>query len=116
MPSDYESQTIKTDTQASRIEHEAADEALGEKKKAEAKARELKEKAKAKASKAESRIKANADNPVILANGLIVGILGTVLGVGAYKKYAAGELSAKVVAAWAGVVGLFAVGDFYASQ
>lgn len=98
------------------MEHEAADKALEDKKKAEAKAKELKDKANAKASKAESRIKANSDNPVILANGLIVGILGTVLGVGAYRKYAAGELSAKVVATWAGVVGLFAVGDFYASQ
>jgi hypothetical protein len=47
---------------------------------------------------------------------LIVGILGTVLGVGAYRKYASGELSAKVVGAWAGVVGLFAVGDYYVSQ
>ncbi|TID26551.1 hypothetical protein E6O75_ATG01044 [Venturia nashicola] len=116
VPSDYESQSVKTDTQASRVEHEAADKALEDKKAAEAKAKELKDKAKAKASKAESRIKANSDNPVILANGLLVGILGTVLGVGAYKKYAAGELSAKVVATWAGVVGLFAVGDFYASQ
>ncbi|RDI76571.1 hypothetical protein Vi05172_g13452 [Venturia inaequalis] len=116
VPSDFESQSVKTDTQASRIEHEATDKALEDKKKTEAKAKELKDKAKAKAGKAESRIKANADNPVILANGLIVGILGTVLGVGAYKKYAAGELSAKVIATWAGVVGLFAVGDFYASQ
>jgi len=116
VPSDYESQSVKTDTQAQRLEHEAEDKALEDKKEAEAKAKELKDKAKAKASKAESRIKANSDNPVILGNALIVGILGTVLGVGAYRKYASGELSAKVVGAWAGVVGLFAVGDYYVSQ
>lgn len=38
------------------------------------------------------------------------------LGFGAYRKYAAGELTWKVVGAWAGVVGLFAAGDFYLSQ
>lgn len=107
---------MKTDTQAQRLEHEASDKALQESKQAEAKAKELKDKAKAKASKAESRIKANSDNPVILGNALIVGILGTVLGVGAYRKYASGELSAKVVGFWAGAVGVFAVGDYYVSQ
>lgn len=116
VPSDYESQSVKTDTQAQRLENEAADKAAEDKKEAEAKAKEVKDKAKAKANKAESRIKANSDNPVILGNALIVGILGTVLGVGAYRKYASGELSAKVVGAWAGVVGLFAVGDYYVSQ
>jgi hypothetical protein len=107
---------VKTDTQAQRLEHETSDKALEASNEAEAKAKELKDKAKAKGSKAESRIKANSDNPVILGNALIVGILGTVLGVGAYRKYASGELTAKVVGAWAGVVGLFAVGDYYVSQ
>jgi hypothetical protein len=116
VPSDYESQSVKTDTQAQRLEKEASDKAAEDAKKAEAKAKELKDKAKAKASKAESRIKANSDNPVFLGNALVVGILGTVLGVGAYRKYASGELTAKVVGAWAGVVGLFAVGDYYVSQ
>jgi hypothetical protein len=53
---------------------------------------------------------------VVLGNAVVVGVLGTVLGVGAYRKYAAGELSWKVVGAWAGVVGLFAGADYYVSQ
>jgi hypothetical protein len=61
-------------------------------------------------------LKANSDNPVVVGNALVVGILGTALGVGAYRKYVAGELSWRVAGAWAGVVGLFAAGDYYASQ
>lgn len=38
------------------------------------------------------------------------------MGFGAYRKYAAGELTWKVVAAWTGVVGLFAAGDYYLSS
>lgn len=53
---------------------------------------------------------------MLIGNALTVGILGTVLGVGAYKKYVREELTWKVVGAWAGVVGLFAVGDYYVSQ
>jgi len=116
VPSDYESQSVKTDTQAERIEHEKEDEARQAAADAKKKAIELKEKAKAKTSKAGSRMKANADNPVVVGNALVVGILGAALGVGAYRKYIAGELSWKVAGAWAGVVGLFATGDYYLSQ
>jgi hypothetical protein len=35
---------------------------------------------------------------------------------GAYKKYSAGELNWKVAGIWAGIIGLFAVGDYYLSQ
>jgi hypothetical protein len=99
VPSDFESQSVKTDTQADRIEHEA----------------QAKE-AAAKAKRGGHLAKENSDNPVVLGNALTVGILGTVLGVGAYRKYMRDELSWKVVGAWAGVVGLFAVGDYYVSQ
>jgi len=116
VPSDYESQSVKTDTQAERIEHEKADEAREKAAQAKKKAVETKDKAKAKASRAGSKLKANSDNPVVVGNALLVGILGTALGVGAYRKYTAGELSWKVVGAWAGIVGLFATGDFYLSQ
>jgi hypothetical protein len=107
---------VTTDTQAGRIEHEKEDEAREAAADAKKKAAELKEKAKAKASKAGSRLKENSDNPVFIGNALVVGILGTALGVGAYRKYIAGELSWKVAGAWAGVVGLFATGDYYVSQ
>jgi len=116
VPSDYESQSVKTDTQAERIDHEKEDEARQAASDAKKKATEAKEKAKAKASKAGSRIKANSDNPIVVGNALVVSILGAALGVGAYRKYTAGELSWKIAGAWAGVVGLFAAGDYYVSQ
>jgi len=116
VPSDFETQSVKTDTQASRLEHEASDEAQAKASEAKTKASELKDKAKSKGRKAGSRIKENSDNPVIVGNAVVVAILGTVLGVGAYRKYAANELSWKVVGAWTAVVGLFAGADYYVSQ
>lgn len=110
VPSDFDSQSVKTDTQAERIELE--DRA----KKQVAEAKEAKEKAKAKAQRGGHYAKENANNPVVLGNALTVGILGTVLGVGAYRKWVRDELTWKVAGAWAGVVGLFAVGDYYVSQ
>ncbi|KAF2109928.1 hypothetical protein BDV96DRAFT_651494 [Lophiotrema nucula] len=114
VPSDYESQSVKTDTQAERIELEDKAKKAAEEAKQDAK--DAKDKAKAKAKRGGHYAQQNADNPVVLANALTVGILGTVLGVGAYKKYVREELTWKVVGAWAGVVGLFAVGDYYVSQ
>ncbi|KAJ4289016.1 hypothetical protein N0V90_011358 [Kalmusia sp. IMI 367209] len=110
VPSDFESQSVKTDTQAERIEFEA------QAKEAAAHAQAAKDRAKERAKKDAHLAKENASNPVVLGNAVTVGILGTVLGVGAYRKYVRDELSWKVVGAWAGVVGLFAVGDYYVSQ
>lgn len=107
VPSDFESQSVKTDTQAERIERE---------EKAKQAAKEAKEKAAAKARRGKVLARENANNPVVLGNALTVGILGTVLGVGAYRKWTREELSWKVVGAWAGVVGLFGVADYYVSQ
>ncbi|KAF2450970.1 hypothetical protein P171DRAFT_427239 [Karstenula rhodostoma CBS 690.94] len=114
VPSDFEQQSVKTDTQAERIEFE--NKAKEASKEAAHQAEVAKDKAKEKAKKDAHIAKKNADNPVVLGNVVTVGILGTVLGVGAYRKYAANELSWKVVGAWAGVVGLFAVGDYYVSN
>lgn len=106
VPSDFESQSIKTDTQAERIELEhRAEEAHREVEKAKQKAQEKKDKAKRAA-------KENPEKTMLLGNSVVVGILGTVLGVGAYRKWSRNELSWKVVAGWAGVVGVFAAGDY----
>lgn len=110
VPSDYDQQSIKTDTQAERIEMEE------QAKQAAAEARAKKDKAKEKARRGAGYAQQNADNPVLIGNALTVGILGTVLGVGAYRKWTRDELSWKVVGAWAGVVGLFGVADYYVSQ
>jgi hypothetical protein len=107
VPSDYESQSIKTDTQADRIERE-------EEVKHEAK--HVKERATAKKDAAKEKVKKNADNPVVLSNAVGLAVVASVLGIGAYRKYAQGQLTGKLVAAWVGVIGLFGVGDYYVSQ
>merc|ERR1711939_129825 len=106
VPSDFESQSIKTDTQAARIEREAEDAKIRAKQEAE----KAKSKAASKLGKGKNEVKAN---PVFFGNAVLVGVLGTVLGVGAYRKYAQGELSWKTAGIWGGVVGLFATADYF---
>ena len=80
VPSDYQDQAIKTDTQATRIEHEAEDTARRESRKAADAAKEAKQKAAAKAKelKAEAKkegkkLNDNRDNPVVVGNAVIWG-------------------------------------------
>ncbi|GME45094.1 hypothetical protein GTA08_BOTSDO10487 [Neofusicoccum parvum] len=112
VPSDFESQSIKTETQADRVEREIQDL----ERQAQEKFRQDREKAKAKGRKAGARIRDNAGNPVVIGNAVTIGALGAVLGFGAYKKYTAGQLNWKMAGAWAGVVGLFGVADYYVSK
>jgi len=114
VPSDYESQSVKTDTQAERQEREQEIKEEAQRLKEEAK--KLKDQAAAKKESAKDKARKNADNPVVLANAVGAAVVAGVLGIGAYRKYARGELTGKVVAAWLGVVGLFGVGDYYVSQ
>jgi phosphoenolpyruvate-protein kinase (PTS system EI component) len=114
VPSDYESQSVKTDTQAERMEREA--EVKEEAKHVKEEAKQVKDRAAAKKDQAKEKIRKNADNPVVLSNAVGLAVVAGVLGIGAYRKYARGELTGKVVAAWAGVVGLFGLGDYYVSQ
>ncbi|KAH3911764.1 hypothetical protein HBH56_128240 [Parastagonospora nodorum] len=107
VPSDYESQSVKTDTQSERQQRE---EEMHEE------ARRLKDKAAAKKDAAKDKARKNADNPVVLGNAIGAAVVATALGIGAYRKYARGELTGKLVAAWVGVLGLFGVGDYYVSQ
>jgi hypothetical protein len=107
VPSDYESQSIKTDTQAERIQRE---------EEVKREAENLKAKAAAKKESAKEKAKKNADNPVVIGNTLGLAIVGGIVGFGAYRQYARGELTGKVVAAWAAALGLFGVGDYYVSQ
>lgn len=107
VPSDYESQSVKTDTQAARQEREE------EIKDA---AKEIRDSAAAKKEKAKDKARKNADNPVVLSNAVGLAVVAAALSFGAYRKYSRGELTGKVVAAWAGVVGLFGLGDYYVSQ
>lgn len=83
---------------------------------AKEKAKEVGAEAKDRAQRAGHDLNENRDNPVVVGNAVVIAAAGAALGFGAYRKYAAGELTWKVVGAWAGIVGLFAAGDFYFSQ
>ena len=74
------------------------------------------EKAKKEAKRDGEWMEENRKNPVVVGNAVVIAALGGVLGVGAYRLHRAGELTWKVAGAWAGVVGLFAVADYYVSQ
>ena len=83
---------------------------------AKEKAKEATAEAEDRAQRAGHELNENRDNPVVVGNAVVIAAASAALGFGAYRKYAAGELTWKVVGAWAGVVGLFAAGDFYFSQ
>jgi len=119
VPSDFTSHSVTTSTQADRLEREAEQTEAKAKEELERAEKEFSKKekeAKAKAKKLGGKIERNSDNPVFVGNAVAVVALSAGLGFGAYRKYAAGELTWKVVAAWTGVVGLFAAGDYYLSQ
>lgn len=61
-------------------------------------------------------VEQNKGNPVVVGNAVAMTAVGVLLGVGAYRLHRAGELTWKVAGTWAGIVGLFAVGDYYVSQ
>ena len=83
---------------------------------AKEKAKEVGAEARDRAQRAGHELSENRDNPVVVGNAVAIAAAGAALGFGAYRKYAAGELTWKVVGAWVGVVGLFAVGDYWFSQ
>lgn len=114
VPSDFESQEIQTETQ--QREHELEAEAKERAEQLKQEAEHKKEQAKKAAEKAADKAKKNSDNPVVLGNVVGITALGGLLSYGAYRKYSAGELTWKLAGAWAGVVGLFAVADYYTSQ
>jgi hypothetical protein len=105
------------------MEHEAEDKAREASKRAAEAAHDAKEKTKVGAKKAKGKAKeggrkldANKENPVVIANGVILVVGGAALGFGAYKRYSEGTLDWKVAGITAGAVGAFAVVDYYASQ
>lgn len=73
-------------------------------------------KGKENAKKAEKWADDNKGNPVVIGNAVVIAALGGALGISAYRMHQAGSLTWNVIGAWAGAVGLFAVGDYYVSQ
>ncbi|MCJ1408460.1 hypothetical protein MMC19_002535 [Ptychographa xylographoides] len=110
--------------------HKAREVAHDANEKAKEAAREIKKDAKIAGQKAKEAghemddrareaghdLKENRDNPVVIANALVIGLGSAALGFGAYRKYKAGELNWQVGGMWAGAIGLFALGDYYLSQ
>ena len=82
------------------------------KKNAEKNAKEAKKEIKS----AGQDLNENKDNPVIIANGVLIVAGSAALGYGAYTKHVKGELDWQIAAITAGVVGVLAVGDYYLSQ
>lgn len=74
------------------------------------------EKGKKEGKKAEQWADKNKENPVVIGNAVALAVLGGVLSIGAYRMHSQGRLTGQVVAATAGALSLFAVGDYYVSQ
>lgn len=124
----------RADKDAHRLSKEASDKAKGLEKDAEKKFDQFKdaagkeyskakkelskgaEEAKKDARKAEQWAEKNKSNPVVVGNAVVITALAGILGVGAYRLHKANALTWKVAGAWAGAVGLFAVGDYFVSQ
>ncbi|KAF8249815.1 hypothetical protein K440DRAFT_598042 [Wilcoxina mikolae CBS 423.85] len=122
VPSDFREQEVKTETQAQRLEAEAAaaeERAIkaAEEKKRQAAAAE-KEKEKKEPSKAEKKqpVKSYASNPIVLGNGLGIAIVSIVLGLGAYKKHQSGQLNWKLAGTWGLLVATLAGADYCLSN
>lgn len=86
--SDFEDQKVKTETQATRLEHEAEDKARAASKKAAELADKAKKEISSDAKKAKKELKKeanklseNRDNPVVIGNAVLWSITVVVLGV-----------------------------------
>ncbi|KGQ02087.1 hypothetical protein PAAG_11036 [Paracoccidioides lutzii Pb01] len=125
VPSTFESQEIKTTTQAERIgrerEREKAAAAAAEREREFCKD---KDKGKVKAGKeaankaavAKAKLSRNITNPVILGNALFITFAGTGLGFGAYQKHIRGALTWRVIGMWSGIVGTVVFVDYFVSK
>lgn len=112
VPSDYDSQSVKTNTQAERLEREAEEA----EEKAKAEYHHAKKKTSQKSSGAAKKLQDNKENPVIIANviGIVAG--GLYLGFAGYNKHKIGELTWELVGTTAAVVGVVGAGSYFGSQ
>ena len=118
--SDYAQTTKEKTSDATRYAkekaNELADQAGTSYDKAKSSTSKNSKKAKEGAKGAGHELSENRDNPVVIANGVLIVAGSAALGYGAYTKHAAGELDWKVAGIWAGLVGAVAVGDYFLSQ
>lgn len=91
-------------------------EAAAEWKKARKEAGVEGRKAKAQAQRAGEWADENKDNPVVIGNVVVLSALMAGLGAGAYRLNQQGRFTWQVAGIGAGVLGAFAVADYYVSQ
>jgi hypothetical protein len=121
--SDFQSQEIKTETQADRIAREAEESAERARLKASREASAAKDKAsaeakkaKAEAKKAGKKLQDNKDNPVVIGNAILWGVTAAAVGYGAYQKQQEGKLDWKLAGTVGAGLAALAAGDYFASQ
>lgn len=107
VPSDFESQSVKTNTQAERIDREEEqDEAF------KARSEESRRKGRAGAKGA----KLGCSNPVVVGNAVLATAVSAGLGFSAYQHHVRGDLSWKLIGLWSGAVGAVSVVDYVVSK
>ena len=163
VPSDFDAQSVKTSTQAERLEREeeaeaeaaerereqkrnssrasgsgkgkskekekererekGAEKARAGKEKAKQGAHEAKERAREVAAHAEERaesciakLRRNKENPVVVANALLIAAASGFVGYHAYERHLKGMLNWEVVAAWGGAIGVGVGVDYFVSR
>lgn len=107
VPSDFQSQEIKTESQAAQHEREADDST---KPQADTNNQEQRQ------QKSGGTLRKNADNPVLLGNAVVTAALAGVLGWTGYRWYQQGVAGSKIFAGAVAAIGVFAVGDYFGSR
>ena len=121
--SDLDEQATKTKLQAVGTERGAEDKARETGKKAEEITTEAKKKAiaagkeaKKEAKAASKKLQDNRDNPVLIANGVIIVVGAAALAFGTYKTHSEGKLDWPLAGTIIAAVGAFSVADYFASK
>ncbi|EEP81397.1 predicted protein [Uncinocarpus reesii 1704] len=114
VPSNYESQSVKTNTQAERLQREEGEKHRERQYKERSKAAAQRGKAKAKGTYA--KLCENKSNPVLVTNAILLTVASAGLGYGAYQKYLRGILTWETVALWSGGIGAAGLVDYFVSK
>jgi len=114
VPSDYESQPVKTTTQAERLEREVDEDKNA--KAANEWASPPAKQAPRNAGGSAAKLNRNKTNPVVLGNAILITAAGATLGFGAYQKHIHGTLTWKLVGLWSGALGAVGFVDYFVSK
>ncbi|PGG98096.1 hypothetical protein AJ79_08977 [Helicocarpus griseus UAMH5409] len=111
VPPNYEEQSVKTTTQAERLEREDEAQRLREE------VTGGKAGAGGKKAAAKGKIRKNRSNPVVLVNAVLIALAGAGLGYGAWQKQNRGfGISWRDIGVWSGAVGAMGIVDYFVSR